>query len=266
MGSAAFLNPTELPLLMGGDIVLYEGSPLERIAASAVGLETVAKPLKKPQIYLASDVIVGAYGVTGFVLVDIKPERRWVSYTNSDWFGVTFETSGNHLLKFEVESDPVRRAHFFDTNEGFKMIRYFIMPDNVQEFFTRDKFLGEPMVDKCCRDGTLPEDYDEDPVSSNHAIYDESGDILEAVLKTINPSFGVPAFSTERMGHRIYFSFHSWQLYKPVLEVGEESVVRAIRNFDTFLSRFDQTKQLQRRELPLEAAVAYSRVLPTTPA
>jgi hypothetical protein len=247
-------------------VILYEGSPLERIASSNIVLRTDKPLMDQKRLFLASDVIVGEYGVTGFVIVDSKPENRWISYTEGDKTGVIWDTE-YHSLEFVIYgiNEPLRKVHFVNTNEGFKMIRYFILPSNVSQFFTTDKFLGDPMIDKCCREGTLPEEFDEVVVNPVYAFRGEEREIIDRIIERISPNLqkiGESRFAWEDFGHQVYFSFHPWQTYKPVLEAGEESVVRAVRNFDQFLSKFDERKKLQRRDLEIQGALEYKGVLP----
>ncbi len=249
---------------MAGDVILYEGSPLERIAASSLVLSGKMPLAKAPQIYLASDVIVGKYGVTGLLLVDSKPKPRWESYTDGNWTGaVTDEKS----VLFMSEYDPIRYAHYMNTSSGFKMIRYFILPPEVAAFFRQDSFLGDPMIDKCCRDGTLPEDYDEVLVNSRYVESSDEGRFLTQIINSVNPAFAKDQEprNNPKFGQKVYFSFHLWQVYKPVTEVGEESIVRAITNFDRVLSQFDNRNILQQRQL-VSPSIEYRGVLPPRPA
>jgi len=254
-------------MVQGNQIILYEGNPLERIASSNIVLSNDRPLMEQKRLFLASDVVLGEYGVTGFVVVDNKPEDRWISYTESDEIGVKW--SENDTLQFTVwkEGDPNRLSHYLNTSQGFKMIRYFILPSKVRDFFRTDRFLGEPMIDKCAREGTIPDKFDETNVNPVYAFHGEERELIDSILEHINPRFeqiGESRFSWEDFGHRVYFSFHPWQVYKPVLGFGEESVVRAIRNFDQFLSRFDEKKKLNRRDLEIEGAQEYNGFLPTS--
>ncbi len=123
------------------------------------------------------------------------------------------------------------------------------------------------MIDKCCMEGTIPEDFDEvKPDRPDYAFWlvDKGElDVIDAIVASINPDLAnSPETAYRYDGRHVYFSFHPWQLYKPAVEAGEESVVRAIRNFDIFLSRFDARGQLQRRELEITIATSYVGVLP----
>ena len=244
---------------VGNSLMLYEGSPLERIAASTiVQVNKDYVPMSQQRLYLVSDVVVGEYGVTGFVIVDHKPEDRWISYTDYDKAGVFWDPK-HHALEFALYgwNDPSRIAHYANTSEGFKMIRYFVLPHNVREFFRSDAFLGDAMIDKCCREDTLPEELDETEVNPIIAFRGEERETVDRILAAISPrlgQIGESRLSWEDFGHQVYFSFHLWQSYKPVLEAGKESVFRAIRNFDRFLSRFDSKAVLKKRDLEIQGA------------
>lgn len=255
---------------MGEDnqIILYEGSPLERIATSDIFLRRDKPLMEQKRLYLASDVVVGEYGVTGFVVVDNQPGKRWISYTDGDKTGVPWGDDPNRLefKLWGITDDPQRLAHFVSTDKGFKMIRYFVVPSNVRDFFRADRYLGEPMIDKCACEGAIPDEFDEQKVNTVYAFRErEERELIDRIVEHINPKLqqiGELRLAWEDFGHHVYFSFHPWQVYRPVLEVGEESVIRAVRNFDKFLSRFDERKKLQRRNLEIEGAQEYKGVLP----
>ena len=249
-------------------VILYQGSPLERIAASGIVMAKNKPLIKSERIFLASDIIVGQYGVTGFVLVDNKPENRWVSYTDGDRTRITWRLpyDEDEFALMGIIDEPYRMAsHYINTSKGFKMIRYFILPNNVKEFFQRDRKLDEPLIEKCCEEGTLPGDFDEEKVNIALAFHGEERALVDRIIKNITPRFkriGGLRLSWQDSGYHAYFSFHPWQHYKPVLEAGEESIVRAIKNFDTVLSRFDMNKRLTKRDLKTELAENYRGVLP----
>lgn len=251
-------------------VIVYQGSPLERVAASQLVMPETFMMMEQKKLYLASDVIIGKYGIVGMVIVDSRPEKRWYSYTNSDWTGVSMDAEADDpdflLARHGIESyDSYRKAHFFDTDKGFKMIRYFILPENVREFFKRDSYLGDPLIDKCCREGTLPAEFDEVVVNPSLGFRDEDREVIDMILGQISPSLekiGQHRFSWEDFGHHLYFSFHPWQHYKPVAQAGEEAVVRAVKNFDSVLRRFDEREVLQKRDLQVDGAIEYKGILP----
>ncbi|MBI2632243.1 hypothetical protein HYW75_04525 [Candidatus Pacearchaeota archaeon] len=237
------------------EIILYKNKPLERITASNIVLREETPLMKEKRLFLASDVIVGEYGITGFVAVDNKPEDRWWSYTEGDRIGVKWSVEDSPLLVAWKVSNPKRLSHYINTSTGFKMIRYFVLPSSVQEFFRRDKFLGDPLINKCAREGTILEEFDEVLVNPTYAFSGEQRELIDGILEHINPrleKIGESRLSWEDYGHAVYFSFHPWQEYKPILEIGQESIMNSVLNFDKFLSHFDQRKTLKKRVLELK--------------
>ena len=75
---------------------------------------------------------MGQYGVTGFLIVDTRPEERWESYTNTDLYGVSHSLEHCIHIPDDVRNDPVRISHYINTDKGFKMVRYFLIPKNVR--------------------------------------------------------------------------------------------------------------------------------------
>lgn len=236
------------------EIILHEGNLLERVVASSI-IQRKDKPLmQNKRLFLASDVIVGEYGVTGFLVVDNKPEDRWWSYTDGEKTGCVWSETDSLQLTAWKKTDPNRLSHYLNTSTGFKMIRYFVLPSNVKEFFDKDRYLGDPMINKCACEGTIPEYFDEERVNPSLAFSGGQRELVDEILEYINPrleKIGESRFSWEDFGHNVYFSFHPWQAYKPVLQAGEESIIKAIGNFDQFLSIFDQKKALRKRILEL---------------
>lgn len=229
-------------------IVLYQGAPLERIDTRALVFQETHQ--KESRFFIPEDIVIGRYGVIGFVLVDNKPEQRWVSYTNSEWTGV-------HTGEPEVYlSHSQNTSHFVNTDRGFKMMRYFILPPEVAEFFERDKFLGEPLIDKCCREGTLPEEFDENRADSRYAFgyggYTEGGiELIEAAIRASFPELTEEERARYYWGRNqyAYVSFHPWQEFKYVTQEGQSSIYAAVNNFDDVLTRFDTNKLLSPRDL-----------------
>jgi len=228
-------------------IVLYQGSPIER-----VDTRTLAFPEGRqgdPRYFVPEDIVVSQYGVIGFLIVDKTPEQRWYSYDNSEWTGVEVRNIG-------PDQNP---SHFLNTDAGFKMIRYFMLPPTVGNFFARDRFLGEPMIDKCCREGTLPDEFDEIRADTPGFafglkagyLFEEHQEFVRTVAKA---SF--PDLTDEELDHYdwgknqyTYLSFHPWQDFKHVISRGMESLLAAMNNFDTVIERFDSKRVLTPRDL-----------------
>lgn len=272
------INSSKLPIPMSHDtvsgdnpgnseIVLYRGAPLEKIASSAIVSPQNYALLQEDRLHLASDVIIGKYGVAGFVLVDNKPKKRWKSYVDPEWQGVGYHPDEPMLMHDEeFANNPFRQSHFLETDKGFMMLRYFVLPSKIKEFFDKDKYLGEPVIRKFCLEGTLPEEFDEEEAHIRNLYYHSSREAasINSIIDSINPNLKKVGdfYSTNLIGHYAFISFHRWPFYMPVVKAGEEAVVRSIRNFDEGLSKFDSKSRLSRLELDSANAQEYIGVLP----
>lgn len=237
----------------GSSLVIRRDQHLERVSATNLLTKSVTDlPTRQGQVFLASDIVTGDYGVTAFILVDAAPEDRWVEYSHAH--PLTPCTQGGSY-------DDREPTHFFHTRNGFKMIRNFILPETVKRFFEQDRFLGEPMIQKCCLDGTIPDDFDEEPVDPEFTIAQSIGDFYdryeklkikkaqaERIMHLISPD--LEQLENPDSYKRTFLSFHAWwDYYQRVLASGQESLYLAVANFDEVLSRFDQREVLIRRGL-----------------
>ncbi len=238
-------------------LVIYKGSPLEQIATREV-MEGVS--LKKNRIFLATDVVIGKYGVIGFGLVDSKPEDRWKSYTDGVWIGVVYNEDSFYLLAQHKDSyadAKLRRSHYIGTSDGFKLARYFVLPRSVMDFFDRDEFLGEPLIEKCLRQGTLPADFDEEKADPYYAFHmEEPRELVDAILAKICPEAGDAGSQVaykvglaEALGistkHYPYVSFHSWWQFRDIIQIAQDSLVASVANLDAVLAHYDTNHVLQ---------------------
>ena len=205
---------------------------------------------------------MGKYGVTGFLIVDTRPEERYESYTDSNLYGVSHSIEHCQHIPPEVRGDPLQLSHFIETDKGFKMIRYFIIPENARGVFGRDKHLGPALIKKCLEDCGIPEwfndeeayevfTYDKDYISGEVEGEKLVGKVKENIIERLR-SIG-ETLSEYRGGHHAYVSFHPWQYYKDAIGVEESSIVTAIANFDRALSMLDKKGTLQKRNLQTES-------------
>ena len=166
--------------------------------------------------------------------------------------------------------------HFLHTDNGLKMIRYFILPESVYELFNNQPILGEPMIKQLVMT-TLPDQFDETDTNleyafdftTNYRYGDRTAEqdraSLANLLTTIHPeSAGYRWYGREvgfgewgRFGHRAFVSFHPWPLYETVRQTGESSIVQALANFDRFLLGGMVKHDLPKRELPTGNATLY---------
>lgn len=252
-----------MSLEQGREVILYQDQPLEVIRSRSLALPDSPAARRFSPL---SDVVVGRYGVTGFVIVDNRPEKRFVSYNDGDWVGLTYsEDERKHFHLSYPGQDP---AHFFDTDTGFKMIRYFALPPSVREFFKLDRFLGDPFIDKCCREGTLPEEFDEVPSAYKWAFWraneDEIRQVTNSVVLGVNPHVTKEQLEDWNNPWRevVYLSFHPWRDLIHVLTAGVDSIYAAIHNFDEVISRFDRDRRLTPRALRLSVEQSRPLALP----
>ena len=212
------------------DIVLWQGG------ITSLQLNQAATPLIfQPRFFLPSNIVVGRYGVVGMLVVDSKPRQRHTSYHDTEWTGVDIEESDI----WDLESyDLVRRAHFLNTDQGFSIIRAFALPSHVADLFARDRFLGDPFIEKCACDGTFDAPFDEERAATNLNPVDEALSLIEAVAFAGWQTAGItdPKMSDWRQ-IRTWLSFHGWFAFTPAIEQGQLSLQRAIGNFDTLLQR-----------------------------
>ena len=261
-------------------IVLYEGSPLERIASRELIARNV-ELVKPSRFFLGSDVFSSNFGIKGFLLMDTKPEKRWLSYTDSRDVFVSIEgTAGNQEKDFGWEWEEgleraVRTAHFLHTDMGFKMVRYFILPNDVYTLFKNQPILGEPMINQLIMTA-FPEQFDETNTDFQYAFsfthyhygdktaeQDSIG--LANLLISVHPeaanyigdrnNIGMRGLGSN--GHRAFVSFHPWPLYEPVRQAGEASIVGALGSFDRFLSGGMVRHTIEKRMLPTQNATPY---------
>lgn len=246
-------------------IILYEGSPLEKIAATGFLIKSPLKTLHT-RLYLASDIIVGDYGVAGFLLVDSRPEERFEDYTDANLIGVSHDFEHTEHLPPKVRNNPLRLSHYIETDKGFKMARYFLIPSNVAEFFHKDKFLGEPIISKCYQDVNMPEWFDEEHSRPNevlHGIYGERDVLLKSITQELTTKLkDIITESDINFWHRACVSFHPWSYYKHSVEIGESGIVAAIGNFDRMIQLVDKQGILPKRNLKREGAQVYRIALP----
>jgi len=219
-------------------IQLYRDTGLAVIESRNLALPETPE---RKRFFLPADILISKYGVIGFVLLDSRPEQRWITYTDSEFIGLS---TSEESVPWESRDDRIRISHYVDTETGFKMIRYFVLPPVVSEFFKRDKFLGDPFIDKCCRDGTLPEELDEVPAEPFWAFGNDFEGIEEFVDSIIQGACTNIQPEESQKYHwmtnrRVYVSFHAWENSRDVTIEGERSIAAALNNFDNVLERFD---------------------------
>lgn len=212
------------------DVVLWKGS-LTQALVSRAGANS---PIIQSRFFIPSEVLVSRYGVVGMLIVDSKPDHRKVSYTNTEWIGLDCTEDS---LEFK-DYDPVRRAHFVGTERGLSIIRVFGLPSQVADVFEKDSFLGEPMIAKCACDRTFDVEFDEEPAKFNWNPVDGAMPLIQTVALAGWESAGLPHDTVKQWRQfRTWLSFHGWFAFEQAVGQAQQSLERAIYNFDNFLQR-----------------------------
>ncbi len=217
------------------ELSLWQGSPL----SLAIPKEIVATAFAQPRFFIPTNVLISQYGIVGMLIADNKPESRKVSYSESEWIGVSASEE-----QFHTNGDPVRKAHYANTENGASFIRAFALPANVREVFARDKFLGEPMIDKCIDDETVPEEFDELELGQSERPASEACDLITAVASAGWQAAGITEIGAfEKHYLRARISFHGWFAFQQAVDIAQTGIISALRNFDEFLGHLDPSKR-----------------------
>lgn len=242
------------------EVVQFQGELVERVDFTN---QQLTLPNQQERYYLVAPIYRSSFGVEGYLLVDHHPEERWHSYTDRDCIYVPYKMGESSYCGHDVPptDDPIRLAHFFDTDQGFKLVRFFHLPEAVIQTFAEDTFSGAHLIEKSISDRTLPKNFDEVQVALNLLSGEKYGALqsLGRALTLVNPAYSeltddrYPKWGTVP-AHRVYFSFHPWPWYNLVIQIGEQSIIKALINFDRVLERMNPEVVLERRELILPDA------------
>jgi hypothetical protein len=193
-----------------------------------------SSPILQSRFFLPSDVLVSRYGIVAMLVVDTRPTYRCVSYDDSEWMGVRCPL--DHL--FEV-TDPVRLAHFVDTEDGLSILRVLVLTPVIVDIFARDEYLGAPMIEKCACDKVFDTEFDEIRAGVLFEPVKSAVSLIEAVARAGWHSAGIAA-GPQIDGRQIktWLSFHGWFAFTEAIDQARQAQERALNNFDTFLHRF----------------------------
>ena len=229
---------------MESSIALYGKNPLEIVSSDLI--KNASNEVHTAQVYLGSNIFVNKYGVLGFSIIDSKPKKRWVRYDRSDWTGVEH---GEDIYDTVILNDPVRMRHFADTDKGFAAARQFIFPEEVYDFFTRENFLGDPLINKCCSDKTMPSDFDEERMIYN-PFENTYHTLMEYVVLKENERRVQAGFTNLTGDHtNAYISFHPWSVYHSVINQLDKGIMQSLNNFDILLNKFDMCNIVPKKDL-----------------
>lgn len=201
--------------------------------------------IKSEDPYLASDVYQNSFGVASFALGIPHPAERPVVYEGEGTAG-PYHGDGEDAVDPAIRENPIKRAHFYNTDRGFAIVRTVIAPKEVDATLHEDKFLGPAVIDKCCLEGTVPSDLDEQTMQTGlfepaswlalpgDRDWDHPGDInpyADRIRQRLQAATG-----SEYELLREYPSWHSYRVYREVLEQIIQGCQATVANFDEVLS------------------------------
>lgn len=217
----------------GGEIVRAENLlPYLRVGSHAIAALEASETDPDNELYLAGDIVVGEYGVAAFNVVVPHPEER------PSYFSVDEGPCGPyHIRDFEgtpIGENPMRLAHFLNTEQGFAAVRTVIAPTSVEDFLRGDRHLGPALVKKASLDGVMPGGFDEEerlPVW--HALgYRTHEQRYEPFVERVKQAAGFEDYARLCA----YTSWHPYRAYNSVDAALREASTRTVRNFDQMLA------------------------------
>lgn len=232
-------------VLKEAELAVYQERKL--VAMPAAELDTVrsGEVVESPDVYLGTDVFQGEYGVTSFGLVVPRPKQRPVVYYPEE--GPTWGIGdGSSDIDDQIYRDDIHKAHHVKTRQGFAVVRAVLAPKEIQDGFREDRFLGPAIIDKCCIEGTVSGLDEEDSLASNTSdgLHDfDASPSLAVDLESYRPVIQrlkdrlQETNGAEFVVLREYPSWHSYRVYKEVLDEITRGCQGTIVNFDEVLSR-----------------------------
>lgn len=236
------------------DVVLWKGN----VTKALVGRTEANSPMIQSRFFLPSQVLVSRYGVVGMLVADSKPEHRKCSYTEGDWY-MDYHPKSEWDLKDDrgIDYDPVRRAHFVGTEQGFSLIRAFGLPQQVADVFARNRFLGEPFIEQCACDVAFEVEFDEMPSHINWSPVKDAMPLIQTVAMAGWEAAGLPHDTVkEWQQFRTWLSFHGWFAFAQAAEQGQLALAKAIQNFDSLLDQLGPQKRFGAQPYPASIAQA----------
>ncbi len=214
---------------MENSLILWKGALTHKLAQeSAI--------VAQERFFILGEVQISRYGVIGMVVVDTRPQKRMISYTDWEWTGVECDTR-----PWVYEGDPFRRHHYVDTERGCSIIRIFALPPTISKIFELDAFLGDPVINKCCCDKVFDAEFDEVPSGTISDPVNQLGGITSTVFPIAWKEAGLVDMNPEAFfDQRFWLSFHGLFAFSQAGRQAETAVTRALLNFDSFLERFSK--------------------------
>ena len=226
------------------DIVVYNGSPLERRNLELIILD---KAPVCSSINLASDVFASQYGVIGFLIVDYNPKKGRGYWDGGDYgWSMSEEHWSKHHGYFMHTNDPNdlrAKCKNVEIPGTLKIVRYFIMPNpSVKKLFN---------VKSLVRENLIPDDWWGNNSWDEHKV-PFSGDDNRRYREIIECIGDFAKWEYETWpgeDHFAYQSFHLMQDYPVIREAAIESIVKALTRLDVMIARMDISEQFQKIDL-----------------
>lgn len=218
-----------------GEIIPFGEQDRQLLRLNGAQLDVVrsGELLGPEEPYLATDVYQGEFGVDSYALVIPRPQERPFYYMAEEGPAGVYD---EERVDYRVGDDPVRRAHFLNTEQGFAIERTVVAPTDVIERLRTDKFLGPALIDKACLEGTVSPKLDEEYELGAHDSFGYTTDeLLRPVRQRILDRLET-ATGTKYEIMRLYPSWHSHRVYGSVLGEISQACQATVTNFDEILA------------------------------
>lgn len=263
----------------GGELVRHEESgvitalPLEELLQlqDEAANNTEAALERQSPLFVAGDIHFSQLGVIGFVLVDARPEDRFMDYedTESRVYHRTYEPPDYYDRNWE---NPAFVSRHHKTSEGLKALRFYMLPKSVASFLKDRPRLQAAILEECLSgvDIPVPDDYYEQAMSVHNVFcspgsgYEDEQQLqlgqqkvraLGDILALLDPSTDRAAFRLfdgdlswnllpidrhSPYSYSAYMSFHPWREQARALPVLETAVTASLELVDTTIKQFDR--------------------------
>lgn len=254
----------------GGELVIYEGAPLEQVSATdLIARQPGLLARGSEQVYITGEVIRGNYGVTGCLIVDAHPENRLHSYQYDidGWYPAypaTYEEFAEEAARHHLSpegyfpsdrdiNNPEHFARFVGTAAGFKLVRAFLTPAELStQIKDLGKFVGPAILQECFNGDDVAFVPDEEQMTywPGQNKYDDRSEntgfnqLFEEKLALLEA--GLDLGHTDR---DYYVSFHGWPWYQGAVDLGGKSLKAAIARVDQLIASLDRQNTIATRGL-----------------
>lgn len=255
---------------------IYQGDLPEQITSVQIDQRLDPDMLElRPALSLIGEIQVSQYGAICFTLIDSKPENRVRDKNPASDYYMYEGCDEQPDLEFGAEAEPFEKSsRFYRTRDGFKIIRYTILPEPLLEALNTNKWVGPAVLRQAFEDSVAPNEFFEEPVPLQEAFFtsatrsqDEEQDrkvfdgklqYLQEILKQLDASIEYPIMRSEvdcsggaawwrgspghtvanlkfPDNHRAYMSFHPWVYLGKVQAELPSMVKRTLDNIDELM-------------------------------